>query len=95
MRKQRCIARVGADDLLTDLTVKHLAEMPRSLMSLDDSDMDSTVSSTSTYDEEEWLQAQREWEESIEQLQEIQSLFEKAERDYLCTLLYPLFFHSN
>ena len=33
--------------------------------------------------------------ESIEQLQEIQSLFEKAERDYLCTLLYPLFFHSN
>ncbi|KAH6916836.1 hypothetical protein BKA70DRAFT_1417621 [Coprinopsis sp. MPI-PUGE-AT-0042] len=45
--------------------------MPHSVLSLDDSDLSSTASSVSSYDEEEWLQAQREWEESIEQLQQL------------------------
>lgn len=43
-------------------------DMPHSVLSLDDSDLSSTASS---YDEEEWLLAQKEWEESIEQLQQL------------------------
>lgn len=63
----RCRTSGGCDSRVS-LDLPPLGPMPRSDIS---SLSDDSQSTTSSYDEEEYLLAQKEWEESLEQLQQL------------------------